>query len=185
MNAEQNSGEQYEKKIADERASRAEARVPNCCLALGIVKTSQLGVGCGIGRCFGSPHRCWLIGPYTRACLSNHLGAHCRLTLRLCLVDLEVRDIASHPPVAAAIGTNGITQIECGIHDLLERDQHHYDGDEANRVAIRLRNTTIHPVHFCSPSSGGDGSSLCCILQLIRKRIWIRDGPVTGVAPAD
>jgi hypothetical protein len=45
MDAEQDSGEDYEKKIADERTSRAEARVPDCCLALSVIKTSQLGVG--------------------------------------------------------------------------------------------------------------------------------------------
>src|SRR6266699_2130590 len=145
MNGEQDSGEQYEKEIAYERASGAEARVADCCLALGIIKASQLGVGCGIGPYSGRPNRRWLIRSYSRASLSSHLGVHGSLTLCLCLVKLEGRDRASRPPVASTIGTNGITQIECGIDDLLERDQHHYDSDEANRVAIRLRNTTIHP----------------------------------------
>src|SRR6266853_89812 len=145
MNGEQDSGEEYEQKIADKRASRAEAGVPDCSLTLCVVKTSQLGVGCRIGPYSGSPNRRWLIRPYSRASLSSHLGADGSLTLRLCLVEIEVDDRASRPTVPSAIGTNGITQIECGIDDLLERDQHHYDGDEANRVAIRLRNTTIRP----------------------------------------
>jgi hypothetical protein len=44
VNAEQEGGKQDEKKIADERASRAEAGVPDCRLTLGVVKTSQLSV---------------------------------------------------------------------------------------------------------------------------------------------
>jgi len=74
MNAEQDSGEQYEKKIADEPSESREARVPNCCLALCVVKTSS-SASDNVSAATLEPAE--LADQTLRpASLTNHLGAH-------------------------------------------------------------------------------------------------------------
>jgi hypothetical protein len=71
---------------------------------------------------------------------------HYHLTSHRYLVHIEARERASHASIPAAFSPNGIAQVERGIDDLLDPDEHHDDCDKTNGVAVRLRNTIIHSI---------------------------------------
>src|ERR1700694_3220453 len=123
VDCEENACYHQEQEVADERLDRAEACIANRRFTLGIVHALEIRIRRGgVWRSLLA-RRCRSIPGWT-------------LPARLHLIQLEARE-RSRP--ISAFRTNRVAQIERGIDHRLHGDQHDDDGDEAYRIAVRLR----------------------------------------------
>src|SRR5438105_14789912 len=136
MDAEENAGEDDEQKIADQRATGAKLRIADSVFAFGVVHLAEIDVG---KRITVGP--CWNRGALHRSKALLTANGH--------FVDLEICHRSAHTPETAAC-PHRIAQIDRCIEHLLDREEHRDHRDEANRVAIHLRDTTVDSIHGVS-----------------------------------